>query len=172
MNGMEPKDSILGILKSAIDIEKFGIRYYSALSTAVTSETAKSLFVYLKDAEEKHQRTLEDMFDTQKGLGDEVLKQLPLDNLSEEGRLEIFSVDLDEVDPSSIDTKDALNYGIMIEEKSKRFYNNAAQVVDNIELKETFQKLVDFEDDHLRVLQKNLEEFERTGNWCGYVATE
>ena len=172
MNGDEPNDSILGIIKSAIDIEKFGIRYYSALGTAVTSETAKSLFTYLINAEEKHQRILEEVFNKQKESSDDALKSLPLDNLSAEGRLAIFSLDFDEVDPSTVDTKEALNYGIMIEEKSKRFYDYASQLVSDLEVKEILQKLVDFEDEHLKILRNNLEEFKRSGNWWGYVTTE
>jgi len=51
-----PRDSILGILRSAINIEKFGIKYYNALSTAIDSQDAKELLKFLVDAEKKHQR--------------------------------------------------------------------------------------------------------------------
>ena len=54
-----PRDSLLGILRSAISIEKFGIRYYNALSTAVNSQDAKDLLKFLMDAETKHQLHLE-----------------------------------------------------------------------------------------------------------------
>ena len=169
-NEIEPKDSLLGILRAAIDIEKFGIRYYSALGSAVESADAKALFQYLVSAEEKHQNILEDIYNSQKEVGDEAARPLPLENLSEDGRLAIFSEPLDDVDPSSIDTEDALKYGIDVEERSKRFYKGASEIITDFELKETFEKLVMFEDEHLKLLQKNLEEFARTSKWIGHTA--
>ena len=168
---IESKESILGILRAAISIEKFGIRYYSALSSAVENENGKSLLTYLVDAEEKHQRILEDIYNKQKEIGDSATRPLPLDNLDEDGRLAIFAEPLNEVDPNTVDAAEALSYGIHVEERSKIFYENAAKIVDDIELKEMFSDLVKFEDEHLKLLQKNLDEVNRSGNWRGYVAT-
>ena len=83
-NDLEPRDSILGLLKAAIEIEKFGIRYYTALSSAVDNEKGKSFLNYLVTAEEKHQKTLEDIYNRQKEAGEEAIKALPLDNLGDE----------------------------------------------------------------------------------------
>jgi rubrerythrin len=167
-----PRDSILGILKSAINIEKFGIRYYTALSMAVDSQDAKELMKYLVDAEEKHQRFLENEFNKQKEIGDASLRPLPLDNLDEDGRLAIFSEPLDDVDPTQVGVEEALNYGINVEEKSIKFYNSALDIINDIELKKTLQDLIKFEHEHLDLLRQNLDEFRASGNWRGYIATQ
>ena len=124
----EPKDSILGILKAAIDIEKFGIRYYSALGSAIDNENGKALLTYLANAEEKHQLMLEDEYHKQKQIGDEAEQPLPLDNLDEEGRLVIFAEPFEDVDPKDITEIEAINIGLRIEERSMRFYDNVAKI--------------------------------------------
>jgi rubrerythrin len=166
-NDSEPKDSILGILRAAIDIENFGIRYYNALSSAVSNTCGKSFLNYLATAEEKHKMMLENLYNKQKELGDEVKRPLPLDNLDEEGKLAVFSEPLDEVDPTDIDAIEAVTYGIHVEEKSKIFYENAAKIVDDFDLKETFNRLVEFENEHLKLLQSNLETLQISGDWSG-----
>jgi rubrerythrin len=167
-----PQDSILGILKSAINIEKFGIRYYTALSLAVDSQDAKELMKYLINAEESHQRFLENVFNKQKDIGDDAKRPLPLDNLDEDGRLAIFSEPLDEVDPAEVGVEEALNYGINVEEKSIKFYNSALKIINDIELKNTLQDLVKFEHEHLDLLKENLDEYRKSGTWRGYIATQ
>jgi rubrerythrin len=166
-----PKDSILGILRSAIDIEKFGIRYYSALCGAVENSDGKLLLKYLTDAEEKHRRFLEEEFNKQKDIGDTALRPLPLDDLDEEDRLAIFSEQLDEVDPTQVGTEEALKYGINVEKRSIEFYKNALKIINDIELKDMLEKLIHFENEHLAILQKNLKTFQKAGNWYGYIAT-
>jgi len=167
-----PRDSILGILRSAINIEKFGIKYYNALSTAIDSQDAKELLKFLVDAEKKHQRYLEDEYNKHLEIGDPATRPLPLDNLDDEGRLEIFSEPLDDVDPSEVGIEDAIKYGIHVEEKSIDFYQSALKIIDDIELKEILQKLITFENHHLDMLTENLDEYKSSGNWRGYVATE
>lgn len=168
----EPRDSILGILRSAINIEKFGIRYYSALSSAVESEDGKNLLKFLIDAEEKHQRFLEDLFNKQKEIGDSATRPLPLDNLDEDGRLSIFSEPLDDVDPAEVGVEEALLYGINVEKRSIHFYKTAAKIIDDIDLKKILLDLVDFENEHLDLFKKNLKEYRATGDWCEYVIVE
>jgi rubrerythrin len=168
----EARDSILGILQSAISIEKFGYRYYMALSGATQNEEGKSLLDYLASSEKEHQRKLENMFNIQIGIGEEATKPLPLDNLDEDGRLAIFSEHLDELDPTEVGPIKALNFGIHIEIKSIVFYKSASKVVDNIDVKETFLDLIEFENEHLELLQRNLKELESSGNWAGRSDTE
>jgi rubrerythrin len=162
-----PKESILGILHAAIDIEIFGIRYYTALRSAIDNAQGKSLLDYLISAEEKHQLLLEDVFNKQKDSGDDATRPLPMDNLDDDAKLAIFSENLTEVDPASVDETEAIIYGIHVEKKSKLFYENAAKIVDDFEVKETFNELVNFEDEHLRILQRNLDELQHSGRWYG-----
>jgi rubrerythrin len=168
----EARDSILGILQSAISIEKFGYRYYMALSGATQNDEGKSLLNYLANAEKEHQRKLENIYNTQKEIGIDAAKPLPLDNLDEDGRLAIFSEHLDELDPAEVGPIKALNFGIHIEIKSIVFYKSAAKVVNNVNVKKTFLDLIEFENEHLEWLQKNLKELESSGNWAGRLDTE
>lgn len=169
---MEPKDSILGILRSAINIEQFGIRYYNALSSAVDNQDAKDLMKYLVDAEESHKRILENLFNSEKELGDAAARPLPLDNLDKDGQLAIFSEPLDDVDPTEVGVEEALQYGINVEAKSINFYKSVMKIIDDVELTDTLQNLVDFEGEHLALLKKNLSEYRSSGNWCGYIAIQ
>jgi len=164
----EPKESILGILRSAINIEKFGIRYYQALSSAVEDDNGKALLNFLIDAESDHQRTLEQEYDKHKELGDEALKPLPLDNLEEEGDITIFSESLEDYDPTSVSAKDAIKFGMHVEERSIRFYSMAAKVINAPELLDILNYLIDYEKDHLELLKKNLNRLETEDTWFGY----
>ena len=167
MNDNESKESLLGLLRAAIDIEKFGIRYYRGLSGAVSDENGKRLLDYLADAEEDHQRTLEQKFDEMKEIGDETLKPLPLEELDKDGDISIFSEPLDEVDPQDISHIDAMKYGIKVEERSIKFYNGLARAAGDPELKRTLTELVKFEIEHLELLKKNLKQMEADGSWAG-----
>jgi rubrerythrin len=168
VDNAEPKESILGILRSAINIEKFGIRYYQALSSAIQDENGKALMNYLIDAESDHQRKLEQEYDKHKELGDEALKPLPLDNLADEGDISIFSEPLEDYDPSSVSAKDAIIFGMHVEERSIRFYSMAAKVINAPELLDTLNNLIEFEKGHLELLKKNLNRLETEDTWFGY----
>lgn len=168
-NEEESRESILGILRSAINIEKFGINYYSVLSGAVDDETGKELLEFLAEAERKHQRTLEQEYATQKQLGDDALKPLPMDNLDEDGKQMIFSLPLEDYDPSEVSAIDALKFGMRVEESSMRFYSNAAKIVDDDALRNVLNGLVEFEREHLQLLKQNLKQLEQDGSWLGNV---
>ena len=168
VDNAEPKESILGILRSAINIEKFGIRYYQALSSAVEDENGKALLNYLIDAESDHQRTLEQEYDKHKNLGDEALKPLPLDNIAEEGDISIFSEPLEDYDPTEVSAKEAIIFGMHVEERSIRFYLMAAKVINTPELLDILNNLIDFEKGHLELLKKNLSRLETEDTWFGY----
>ena len=155
----EPKDSIRGILRSAINIEKFGIRYYTALSSAVEDKTGKEFIDYLVDAEQKHQRSLEQEYDKQKEFGAETLKPLPMDNLDDDGQQVIFSESLEDYEPGDVGIGEAIKFGIHVEERSIKFYSNAAKLVHDPALKEILSELVKFEQEHLELFKKNFSQF-------------
>ena len=158
-NDSEPKDSILGILRSAINIEKFGIRYYQSLMTVVEDVTGKEMLEYLINAERKHQSYLEQEYDTQKELGMDSLQPLPLDNLDDEGRLAIFAEQLEEYQPEDVGIEAAIKFGINVEKRSIDFYSTAALLMHDFELKEKLNELVKFEEEHLQMLEKNFSQF-------------
>ena len=155
----EPKDSILGILRSAISIEKFGIRYYQSLMTVIEDVTGKEMLEFLINAEVKHQSYLEQELDKQKAFGMDAIKPLPLDNLDDEGRLAIFAEQLDEYKPKDVDIEAAIKFGINVEKRSINFYSAAALLMHDFELKEKLNELVEFEKEHLELLEKNFSQF-------------
>jgi len=167
-----PNESMLGILRSAIEIEKYGIEYYNALSTAVDDQTGKEFIEYLAEAERKHQRTLEEEYDSRKEAGDDAVQPLPMDNLDEDAKQLIFSVPLEDYDPSTVSATDALKFGIHVEEQSMKFYNNAAKIVTDDQLKTVLKDLVEFEKEHLVLLRQNLNELEINGSWLGNNPTD
>lgn len=166
---LEPRDSVLGILKAAIEIEKFGIRYYKALASAVDNEKGKALLNYLADAEEKHQIILEDEYNKQQEVGDEASKSLPFDNLDEDGKQSIFSEPLQDVDPTEISAIEAVKYGLHVEERTMRFYNDAAKVMTDVALQDILNSLLRFEQGHFELLKKNLDQLERDDTWFGHL---
>jgi rubrerythrin len=167
-----PTESILGILRSAIEIEKYGIEYYNILSTAVDDVAGKEFLEFLAEAERIHQRTLEDEYDKRKQSGDDAIRPLPMDNLDDDGKQLIFSVPLEEYDPSTVNATDALKFGMHVEEQSMRFYSNASKIVDDNDLKSVLRDLIEFEKEHLSLLKQNLEMLESEGNWLGKGRSE
>ncbi len=102
-------------------------------------------------------------------MGDDALKPLPMDNLDEDGRQMIFSLPLEDYDPSKVSAIDALRFGIQVEESSILFYGNAAKIVGDNAIKNVLNGLVEFEREHLILLTKNLKQLELDGTWIGQV---
>ena len=166
--GPEPKDSILGILRSAINIEKYGIRYYRAVGSALEDRGGKELLNYLAEIESEHQRILEQEYDKHKESSVEVAKSLPLDNLDERGNEIIFSEPLEYYEPEDISAIEAVKFGINVEQRSIDFYKAAERIMNELVLKEMFNKLVKFENEHLELLNKTLEQLEKDGSWYSF----
>jgi rubrerythrin len=167
-----PNESILGILRSAIEIEKYGIEYYNALSTAVDDVIGKEFLKYLAEAERIHQRTLEEQYENRENSDADAIQPLPMDNLDEDGKQLIFSIPLEDYDPSTVSATDALKFGIHVEEQSMKFYNYAAKIVNDDELKNILKDLVEFEKEHMKLLKENLKILESNGDWLGKSAID
>ena len=63
----------------------------------------------------------------------------------------------------------AVEMAIGVEKASVRMYEEVARLTNDMELKMLMQRLVQWEREHQRVLEDNLEYLKRGGSWYGYT---
>lgn len=163
--GKEP--TLLDALKIAMELEEYGYNFYKDVRGFVKSEKGRALLEFLAGQEMDHKRWLEIEHsnlskDIREGKKSDEKLNMELPN-----PWIIFSK-TDEI-TKSMDSIEATKFAIEIEKRSMEFYSTCGQVTSVETAKGLFEKLVDFEDSHLRLLEENLSYLETEGDWYGYV---
>jgi rubrerythrin len=158
-------DKILQTVSQAIEIERFGYDFYYSMRDFVSDVDGQRLVSYLGKLEVDHIKWLEEEYDRQLAKIQEV-SESPNVNLSLLAKGEIFldSEKLPEIF-KEFDPQKALTFAVQIEKRSIEFYENAKQTSEDDGSKALFQKLADFERDHIVLLNNNLKSLQETGKW-------
>lgn len=160
---MNDQNNILDILEEAISIEIYGKEYYSIFSELVKEDNAKSIFRGLSRDEGEHRQLLEKEYRKISG------KPIDSGALDEKNREKARSVFPESLEPINItETQEALKLGIRTEERSIELYSKSAQKTDIGSSKGLFLKLVDFENEHKKILEDALYYLGQEGSWYGY----
>lgn len=166
LEGMEQRELSAAVLKTAMAIEEFGIRFYSELSECVKDKRGSALLRGLGNDEGEHLRILtEQMSHASKGLDptkvevmDEYLKILP-DKVFVKPKGSCMTLS-DEIA--------ALQKGIEVEENSIRMYQDALKMSLDDGTRATLEELVKWERRHKEILEENLHMLKLEGAWYGY----
>lgn len=158
-------DKVLGTVSQAIEIEKFGYDFYYSMREFVSDVDGQRLVSYLGKLEIDHIKWLEDEYERQLAKMQE-FEETPNVNLSLLAKGEIFldSEKLPEIF-KDFEPKKALSFAIQIEKRSIEFYENNLKVSEDDKTKALFQKLADFEKEHIVILNDNLKSLQDNGNW-------
>ncbi|MGD1060156.1 MAG: ferritin family protein [Methanomassiliicoccales archaeon] len=156
----------VAVLKAAIEIEEFGIKFYSDLSGCVGDERGAALFRSLAADEREHRRILRKELDRLGQMCD-VSCIAPMHEYLELIPQRVFTPP----PGACLTLKDeisALEMGIEVEENSRRMYSDSLSKVDDKMTRSTLESLVVWETKHKQILEENLQNLKLEGTWYGY----
>ena len=157
-------DRTLRVIREAVDIERFGYDFYNSLRQQVTEPTGQVVLAFLAGLEVDHMVWLEREYMKQlKSLG--AMNENHIDGIQMSAKEEIFIVDKLPEMYRGTDMVKALEFAVQVEERSVRFYTQAAKHSEEHDLKDMFQRLADFELDHVKLLKYNISSLKKKGIW-------
>lgn len=157
-------DKILVTIQQAIEIEKFGYEFYTNMRLFVKNKNGHRLISHLANLEIDHIKWLENEYKKQ-------FKKIKIFDetgdlgISFEGKSEIFLKDKNVEIFKNFESKTAIKYAIEIEKRSMEFYRNHMESTDDLNLKDLFNKLADYEKDHISILNETLKGLEVENTW-------
>jgi rubrerythrin len=158
-------DKGLGTLKQAITIERFGYDLYDGMRNFVKDRNGQLLISYLARLEAEHVKWLEEEYERQLKKLDELHEEQTVD-ISLIGKEEIFLGEDTLPDIfKDFDPLKAIKFAIIIENRSVEFYEKNMEITDDDETKDLFNRLADFERDHITILKDNLKSLQEMGLW-------
>jgi rubrerythrin len=157
-------DKTLAIIKQAIEIEQFGYDFYNNMRSFVRNRVGQKVISHLANLEVDHIKWLEEEYDRQLDSIDEFDENVTID-VSLEGKSEIFIVDKLTEAFESTDHEEALEFAIEVENKSMQFYIRNMDISEDDRIRELFQRLADFEREHIKLLQENQASIKSGGPW-------
>lgn len=162
---MKAKASV-AVLKAAIEIEEFGINFYTSLAGCIKNKTGAALFRSLAGDEKEHRRMIQKELDRLGQFCDVSCVQ-PMHEY-----LKIIPQKVFTPSPGAcftlVDEMAALETGIEVEENSRKMYSESLERGGDEMTKETLVSLVGWEIKHKQILEENLRNLRLEGTWYGY----
>jgi rubrerythrin len=150
-------------MKTAIEMEKSGHRFFTEASNNVRHEVGRKLFSRLAAEEIEHMRTFEKIFDDITGGSDwkqairdiQPSKRVPyFDEARNQFRSENLSVEMDYL-------KKALD----LERDAMQFFEKAIAEAESDEARQIFQRILDEEKGHYDLIQAEMDSINSSGFW-------
>lgn len=158
-------DKVLGTVVQAIEIEKFGYEFYHNMRGFVSEIDGQRLVSYLGKLEVDHIKWLEEEYERQLSKITDFNESPAVDlALLAKGEIFLDSEKLPEIF-KDFDPQHALTFAIQIEKRSIEFYEGAMVTSEDDSVKALFQKLADFEREHIVLLNDNLKSLQDNGKW-------
>ena len=160
------KEMSAAVLKTALAIEEFGIKFYSDLGDCVADEGGRALMRSLGNDEKEHARIImqemERLNASKATSGPEPLKEY----------LEVLpSKVFVSPEGSCLTVEDeiaALQKGIEVEVNSIKMYKDALSRAIDPKTKATLEELGRWEQRHREILEENMRTLKLEGSWYGY----
>ena len=157
-------DRVLGAIQQAMEIERFGYGFYNSMRPFVKDTKGQKFISYLANLELQHLHWLEEEY-TRQLINMDAFEEAEPTNMSLIGKEEIFVGDNMPDIFKKFDPVGAVEYAIQVENKSVEFYERHQDISDDDRLNDLFKRLVDFEKDHITILESNLESLKSKGEW-------
>ncbi|NIM57755.1 MAG: hypothetical protein GTO16_02275 [Candidatus Aminicenantes bacterium] len=158
-------DKVLGTIKQAIAIERFGYDFYYNMRDFIKDKNGQLLMSYLGRLEVDHIKWLEEEYHRQLSKLDE-LQEEKLVDISLIGKEEIFLGEDKLPDIfKDFDPLKAIKFAIGIENRSVEFYEKNMKITDDDKIRDLFNRLADFERDHITILKDNQKSLQEMGLW-------
>lgn len=157
-------DRVLGTIQQAMEIERFGYGFYNSMRSFVKDKTGQKFISYLANLELQHLHWLEEEY-TRQLINMDTFEEAEPNNISMLAGDEIFITENMPDLFKNFDAVGAVQYAIDVEKKSVEFYDRNQDISDDDSLTALFKRLVDFEKDHIEILEYNLESLRNKGEW-------
>jgi rubrerythrin len=145
-------DKRQSILVEAMEIELNGIELYKSASEKTDDSQAREAFTFLSNEELKHYNTLKKIFDSiSKGNGFKI--ELPIFEVPSFDK--IFSYDFIANLKGKNFEFSAISTGMLLEKASINFYRKQKENSITEKEKELFETLEKWEEEHLRILERD-----------------
>jgi rubrerythrin len=150
-------------MKTAIEMEKSGHKFFTEASGKVSHEVGRKLFSRLAAEEIDHMRTFEKIFSEVSGGADwkeavravRPRKRVPyFDEARKEFKVGDMSVELD-----------YLRKALDLERNAMQFFEKAIQDAESDEAREVFKRILEEEQAHYDLIQSEIDSINGTGFW-------
>lgn len=147
------------ILEYAMRMEKDAQEFYSYYCGKVSSPDIKTLFENLVEMEKSHFNYLKDMFEKLNFSNPPVSISWVVDNSAKEVNTSIFSdnSDLLNNNETSITDLSVIRLAYLMESDFALFYSNAANAIEDLEVKKFLDSLAKWEIEHREMFKKKYE---------------
>ncbi|MBE0478862.1 ferritin family protein [Candidatus Aerophobetes bacterium] len=151
-------------IKTAIKMENDGIKFYREAADKLSHPLGKKMFLSLSTDEERHLSVLKELlFDLKFSKFEKYFGKLPTEKIKT-----VFDEMKDQLKDriaTNSDEKEVLKVGMQAEDKSVNFYQNFLQKVTDKNMKALFERLVEEEREHYKILQNTYSFLEDSGEW-------
>jgi len=164
----ELNESIQGMIKTAIQMEKDGFAFYTKSAAQTSSEQGRQIFQSLAEDENMHIQVFSKIFE--EAIGKEEWDALVRSSMKYTN-IPIFPKDLNEVAGASPDTNDvdAVSIGIDSEKKAIDYYNDIKSQTEDEKIREVLDKIIEQEQSHLLILEGEFQYLSSWGSWHEYT---
>ncbi len=158
----------LSILAAALELERYGVAFYTKMSGCVRDKNGSSILKGLADDEEQHRRWIESEID-RLSPGTDPSKISPDPRMSDLIPIYVFPVLKGDACLPLKDEIKGVEVGISVENNSIKLYTVLAEGAGDPGTKELMARLIKVKKGHLNVLEDGLYHLKRGGSWYGYV---
>ncbi len=146
------------ILKEAILLERRGKAFYTSVAEKTDSEAAKKIFEMMAEEEEEHIKFLSKQFIHYTKTNEFLKNEKPAENPNEETVLRILTEDVKKQISAASFEAAAISAAMDFETKAVKIYSERAVESTDVNEKELYQMLADWEKTHHLLLHKLNEE--------------
>ena len=160
----EISEKTIEAIKTAIQMEEDGYKYYMSAAEETNNEMGKAMFKQLAKDEMEHRRVFSAMFDQ---LADRSTWQKLAEQTPGIPQVPVFKERAKELDQSKGMAEDAnaLRIGMENEKKSIEYYEKTALETNDKQARAIFNNIKEQEEYHYNLLQAELDSVMGTGFW-------
>jgi rubrerythrin len=168
VNIRDDTETVLSVLKKGMELESFGIKFFTDAAEEVTDPRGRQTLKFLASEEREHLKFIKDLKKSFEDKENDKTKSI-IKTLAEKSHIKVFpAVDeyLEKVKIGSGDQK-ILEEAEGIEKRSIEFYKGALMEMENGNSKDAFNILIKEEEGHLKLIEQMQDYMTLHGVWSG-----
>lgn len=156
-------DKAARAMKTAIEMEVSGYKFFMDAASQVESEAGKKMFTRLGNEEIEHQKTFQKIFDEVTGGSD---WKTAVKSVQPAKRVPYFDEAREQFEPKDLKVElDFLNRALELERNAMQFFDKAVVEAENPEAAEVFKRIRDEEQVHYDLIQSQIDNLTQNGYW-------
>jgi len=150
---MENKSAI-DILKEAILLERRGKAFYTSVAEKSDSEAAKGIFTMMAEEEEEHIKFLSRQFSHYMKTNEFLKNEMTMEGSHDEVAMNILTEEIKKQISAASFEAAAISAAMDFETRAVKIYTERAEAATDINEKELYKMLADWENGHNQLLHK------------------